>query len=174
MSPPTVQCGGWFPRGLPGLSRAAFRGPLSFLLPAVVFCRHHFGGELRLCVRMYVYVCACVCVRVCVYARRFASRAIIVTGGTPLTRACLEIARDTGSTTDEARSSQSIAIDGGSIADSRDPDLTRGGIQRRSSTRTRQLSEYAKCLIFRRESIGTENREVIERPKRTYLENEYR
>lgn len=72
---------------------------------------------------MHVYVCECVCV--CVYARRFASRAIIVTGGTPLTRARLEIDRDTGSTTDEARSSQSIAIDGGSIADSRDPDPTR-------------------------------------------------
>jgi len=67
------------------------------------------------------------CVRVCTYVpalcvHRFASRVIIVTGETPLTRALrLEIVRDTGSTTDEARSSQSIAIDEGSIGDSRDP-----------------------------------------------------
>jgi hypothetical protein len=74
-----------------------------------------------------------VCVYTYVCVRCFASRAIIVTGGTPLTRARLEIARDAGSA-DETRSSRSIAIDGGSIADPYDPELS-DRIQQRNPAR---------------------------------------
>lgn len=106
MIPPTVQCGGWFPRGSLALLARLFDVPSPRVLPAVVSPGAHDGGGLLPLVRVYIYVCV----------RCFASRAIIVTGGTPLTRARLEIARDAGSA-DETRSSRSIAIDGGSIAD---------------------------------------------------------
>lgn len=139
------------------LSRGFSRSPLfpcSYrrFLPAPLRWR----TSLRVYVRAYVYMCACTCVRVHVYVCRFASRAIIVTGGTPLARARLKIARDTGSTTDEARSSQSIAINGGSIVDSRDPDQP-DEIQRRSTRRADDdYREYLEHLIIRRTSRNGE------------------
>lgn len=144
------------------LSRGFSRSPLfpcscRRFLPTSLRWRTSLRVYVRAYVRMCVRACvrACACARVHVYACRFASRAIIVTGGTPLTRARLKIARDTGSTTDEARSSQSIAIDGGSIVHSRDPDRS----PMVPYGETRRLSEYIEHLIIRR----TANRQVIEK-----------
>lgn len=48
------------------LSRGFSRGPLSFLLPAVVvFCRHHFCGELGPCACVYLRACEYICTYMC-------------------------------------------------------------------------------------------------------------
>jgi len=122
--PPTVQCGGWFPRGLPGLSLSLSLSLSLFSCTCV---------ERSLFEDPYSHSCCCVVSFRRTRSRRRTWSARAHTCGRTLHRARdnshewdpldarsrPELARDAGSRTDEARSSRRIAIDGGSIGDPR-------------------------------------------------------